>query len=264
MELEEVLRKLRSRKRPLLMPHVYYGDPNEVFSQLLLKTLVESGADILEVGIPYSDPIADGPTFIASCERALKSGITPPMCLQGIRRLREEGADLPIVLTTYFNIIYTAGVEEFLRKARSAGVQALIVPDLPFEEAGEMMELTRRQGMDFILQVSPSTNQRRLERILSSARGFIYVINVEGVTGSREVLPPSTFELIKRVREKTDIPIFVGFGISRKEHVKMALEAGADGVVVGSAIANIYSENLSNPYETLPKIADFLKDLVAI
>lgn len=248
-------------RRGILMPHVYYGDPSEEFSLKLLKTLVENGADLLEVGIPYSDPIADGPTFIAACERALRGGITPSQCLEGVRKLREEGVEVPIIVTTYMNIPYAHGVESFLGRLIDSGVQGLIIPDLPFEEAREIAEKTQELGIDFIFQVAPSTTEERLVKIVEAASGFLYIINVEGVTGARETLPPSTLELIRRVRRLTDLPLLVGFGISRAGHLRSVLSAGADGVVVGSAIADIYSKKLERPEETLPEISGFLKEL---
>jgi tryptophan synthase alpha chain len=261
MELEPTLRRLRERGEGALMPHVYFGDPSPSFSLRLLRTLAESGADLLELGIPFSDPIADGPTFIASCERALSAGVTPRDCLEALARLREEGLRRPVLLTTYYNLIFSRGLAEFCEEARRAGAQGLIVPDLPVEEAGELLREARRRGLHLILQVTPTTSETRLGRIVKEASGFLYVIGVEGVTGAREELEPSTLELIGRVRKRTSLPLLVGFGISRPEHVASLLRAGADGCVVGSAIARIYSERLEEPESTLPRIAEFVSSL---
>lgn len=257
MELEEKFEELRRRGEGALMPHVYFGDPSPQFSFRLIRTLAESGADLLELGIPFSDPIADGPTFIAACERALAAGVTPRECLEALRRLRGEG--LPILLTTYYNVIFSMGPREFCAEARRAGAQGLIVPDLPVEEAGELLEAA--EGLHLIFQVAPTTSERRLGRILERASGFLYVVGVEGVTGAREELEPSTVELIRRVRRRTSLPLLVGFGISRPEHVSALLREGADGCVVGSAIARIYSERLEEPERTLPAISRFVRSL---
>lgn len=261
MEIEEKFEELRKRGEGALMPHVYFGDPSPEFSFKLIHTLVESGADLLELGIPFSDPIADGPTFIAACERALSSGVTPRKCLEAIRELREGGLHLPILLTTYYNLIFSKGLEEFCEEAKKAGVQGLIVPDLPVEEAGELLRVTRKKGLHLILQVAPTTSQKRLERIVGEASGFLYLIGVEGVTGAREELASSTLELVGRVRGLTSLPLLVGFGISHPDHVRVLRRRGADGCVVGSAIARLYSERLEEPEKTLPAISRFVRSL---
>ncbi len=243
------------------MPHVYYGDPNKDFTLKLIKTLVENGADLIEFGIPFSDPTADGPTFQAACERALKKGITPAKCIQGIRNLRKNGLETPLIVTTYYNIPYVTGIRAFLKEIKKAGAQAIIVPDLPVEEADTLLDEGKKIGIHLILQVAPTTNKERLKKITDIASGFIYVIGVEGVTGARENLANSTLKLINRVRRYTDVPLLVGFGISKKEHAAAVVSAGANGVVVGSAYAKIYEKNLEKPEETLPEIAQLAKQI---
>ncbi|RLI42532.1 tryptophan synthase subunit alpha [Candidatus Bathyarchaeota archaeon] len=261
MDLGKKFHELKEKNEGVHMAHVYYGDPNEEFSIKLIKTLAENGADIIEFGIPFSDPIADGPTFQAACERALKNGVTPTKCIQGIRKLRNDGLNKPIVVTTYYNIPYIMGVEHFLNKIKMAGVQALIVPDLPVEEANSLIEQAKKFGIHVILQVTPTTSENRLKRIIENASGFIYIIGVEGVTGAREKLGESTIKLVRKVKNCADIPVIVGFGISKEEHAKRIISAGADGVVVGSAYTEIYSKNLNNPEKTLPKIAHLVKQI---
>lgn len=253
--------ELKRRREGAYMAHVYYGDPNEEFSIRLIKTLAENGADIIEVGIPFSDPTADGPTFQAACERALRGGMTPRMCIEGVARLRRDGLRTPIVLTTYYNIPYSIGVERFMAEIKEAGVQAVIAPDLSFEEADEMVKVGRTLGLDVVFQIAPTTDSGRLKKIIEAASGFLYIINVEGVTGAREVLSYSTLELIRRVRARTDIPLMTGFGISKREHVVAPISSGADGVVTGSAIAEIYARNLERPEETLPMVAKFAREI---
>ena len=259
--LEEKFRELKERREGAHMAHVYYGDPNEEFSIELIKTLVENGADLIELGIPFSDPIADGAIFQAACERALNAGITPTKCIEGIKRLRNEGVDNPIVVTTYFNIPYVMGFERFISKVREAGAQGVLIPDLPIEEAEPYLKMVRKQKLHMILQVSPTTSQERLKKILAEASGFIYLIGLEGVTGLKLRKQEITLKLVKKVKEKTIIPVMVGFGISDGEHAKTIVSAGADGVIVGSAYARIYSKNLKNPFQKLPEIAKLANEI---
>ncbi len=243
------------------MPHVYYGDPNEEFSQSLIENLVESGADLIEFGIPFSDPTADGPTFQAACERALKKGMTPARCIQGIRKLRKNGLEVPLVVTTYYNIPYVTGIGTFLSEIKKADVQAILVPDLPIEEASSLLRVGKKMGVHVIFQVAPTTTQSRLMKIANVASGFLYAMGVEGVTGARESLANSTLEMVSRVRRLTDVPVLAGFGISKREHATAVVSAGADGAIVGSAYADIYEKNLEEPEQTLPEIRRLAKQI---
>ena len=263
MDLEEKLRELRGRREGALMPHVYYGDPNQNFSKKLMGVFSESGADIIELGIPFSDPTADGPTFQAACERALRGGTTPRDCMEGLRRLREDGLEIPVVVTTYYNIPYVMGLGAFMKEIGAAGAQGVIVPNLPFEEAAPLIDEARRRGIHVILQVAPTTTEGRLRRIAEAASGFIYVMNVEGVTGTRKSLQGSTLTLIERVRSHTDLPILAGFGISNREQAASVVAAGADGVISGSAIAKIYGESIGDPIRSLPEVAILIRELKA-
>jgi len=261
MDLEKKFRELKERREGAHMPHVYYGDPNEEFSLKLIKNLAENGADFIEFGIPFSDPTADGPTFLAACERALKKGVTPAKCIEGIKELRRSGLEIPLVVTTYYNIPYVTGIGTFLSEIKRAGAQAIIVPDLPVEEADFLLEEGEKRDVRVIFQVAPTTTGDRLKKIADMASGFLYVINVEGVTGARESLTDSTLKLVNRVRRHTDVPVLAGFGISKKEHAATVVSAGADGAIVGSAYAEIYEKNLEEPEEKLPEIARLVKQI---
>lgn len=261
MNLERKFQELKGMKEGACMAHIYYGDPSEEFSLKQAETLVENGADFIEFGIPFSDPTADGPTFQAACSRALKNGITPAKCIQGIKELRERGLEVPIVVTTYYNIPFVFGVGDFLSEIREAGAQAIIVPDITIEGAGDLLEAGKENDVHVILQVAPTTTEDRLKEIVNSASGFLYIVNVKGVTGVREFTENSTLRLIERVRGYTDVPLMAGFGISKKEHAKAMILAGADGVVVGSAICRIYEKNLENPEQTLPEIGEFARQM---
>jgi tryptophan synthase alpha chain len=255
MDLIRKLEQSREREEGIHMPHVYYGDPTQEFSEKLVMTLSRSGADIIEFGIPFSDPTADGPTFIAACERALNKGVTPKLCIDAIKKLRQKGVKLPIIVTSYYNILYVAGVKRFLKEIKKAGGQGVIVPNLPIEEARTLLDAATSTGIHPILQVTPTTTGDRLRKICDASSGFIYVINVEGVTGARDKLHNSTIKLVERVRSLTDTPILAGFGVSNPKHARLLLEAGADGVIVGSIYARIYEKHLENPDRSLPQIS---------
>ena len=261
MNLEEKFQELKNKGEGAHMPHVYYGDPNEDFSFKLLETLTKNGADIIEFGIPFSDPTADGPTFQAVCERALENGTTPTKCIQGIKKLRASGIENPIVVTTYYNIPYVVGVGKFLSKIKTAGAQAIIVPNVPVEEADILLVEGKKIGIHAIFQIAPTTTEERLKKIADIASGFIYVIGVEGVTGVRESLGDSTLKLVKRVRKHTDMPLLAGFGISTRQQAAAVVAAGADGAIAGSAYAKVYEKSLDKPEETLPEITLLVKQI---
>jgi len=261
MNLEEKFRELQTKGEGAHMPHVYYGDPHEEFSLRLLEAFAENGADILEFGIPFSDPTADGPTFQAVCERALENGMTPDRCIEGIRKLRVKGIENPIVVTTYYNIPYIKGVGNFLKEIKEAGAQAIIVPNVPFEEADVLLSEGKKSGIHPIFQIAPTTTEERLKNITDIASGFLYVIGVEGVTGVRESLGDSTIKLVERVRRHTDMPLMTGFGISTRKQASSVVAAGADGVIAGSVYARVYEKNLENPEETLNEITKLVGEI---
>lgn len=261
MNLKEKFQELKNAVEGAHMPHVYYGDPNEEFSLNMIETMAENGADILEFGIPFSDPTADGPTFQAVCQRALRNGITISKCIQGIRKVRERGLENPVVVTTYYNLPYVIGVGTFLKKIKEAGAQAIIVPNVPVEEADILLAESKKSGIHVIFQIAPTTTENRLKKIIDVASGFLYVINVEGVTGARESLADSTLKIVQRVRRHTNMPLLAGFGISSKHQASAVVAAGADGAIAGSAYAKVYEKNLKRPEETLPEIARLVRKI---
>ncbi|KXB04121.1 hypothetical protein AKJ48_03365 [candidate division MSBL1 archaeon SCGC-AAA261O19] len=261
MKLGEKFEELREKGEGAYMPHIYYGDPSEEFSHRQVNTLAENGADLIEFGIPFSDPTADGPTFQAACERALKNGVTPTKCIRGIEKLRSDGLEIPIIVTTYYNIPYVWGVKSFLNEIKDAGAQGVIIPNLPVDEASEILSAGKETGIATIFLATPTTTEERLKKIIEATSGFLYIVNVEGVTGARETLTDSTLKLVSRVREHTDIPLMAGFGISKKEHARAVVSAGADGAITGSSLGKIYEENLENPEETLPELAGFAQEI---
>lgn len=261
MKIEDKFSELKGKKEGAYMPHLYYGDPSEKFSFKLIDTLVENGADLLELGIPFSDPTADGPTFQSACERALKNDVTPVKCIRVIKKLRDGGLKIPIIVTTYYNIPYVWGVKSFLIEVKNAGAQGLIIPNLPIDEASEILKIGRSIGLSIIFLVTPTTTEERLKKIIRAASGFIYIVNIEGVTGARKNLTNSTLKLIRKIREYTKIPLMAGFGISKREHARDVVSMGADGAITGSSIGEIYEKNLLNPEETLLELADFAREM---
>jgi len=263
MRLEEKFQDLNKKKEGAYMAHIYYGDPSGEFSIAQIATLITNGADIIEFGIPFSDPTADGPTFQAACERAIENGTTPRDCIFGLKTVHAAHPNIPIVVTTYYNIPYVCGIEKFMGAIADAGAQALIIPNLPLEEANPLLAAAKKAGIHIIFLVTPTTTEDRLKKIAEAASGFIYVVNTEGVTGARQDLANSTLKLVTRVRKYTDLPIMAGFGVSKKEHAKALISAGADGVITGSAIGKLYENNLEKPEDILPKIAEFAKEIKA-
>lgn len=248
-----------------LMAHLYFGDPNDGFSLKLAKTLLEGGADILEVGIPYSDPVCDGEVFQRACKRALEARVTPPKVLEGIKKIRKMGFAQPIYATSYFGPIFKMGVEKFLAKVKEIGAQGVIIPDILTEEQDELLKFGVKNGIEVIQFATPYSSVERIKKIVSVAEkyhsGFIYCVSVPGVTGVRNKLPDEIGDLVKRVKKLTKIPVFVGFGVSKPEHARQVLESGGDGVIVGSAIGKIYEGNLKNPEKTLPEVTKFAVSL---
>jgi tryptophan synthase alpha chain len=235
--IQETFRRLQEAGRSALMPYLTIGYPERESALSLVPALVESGADMLELGVPFSDPLADGATIQASTQRALANGVTLPYCLQTARRLRAAGVEAPFTLMGYYNPIYQLGLEAFADQARDAGVDGVIVPDLPPEEAGGLDEVLRRRGIDYIYFLAPTSDEERLKLVAGKARGFIYLVSLTGVTGAREALPPELPAFVERVRQVTrgDVPLAVGFGIGSPASARQVGEL-ADGVIVGSAL----------------------------
>ncbi len=217
------------------------GDPSLEETPSIVKSLVAGGADIIELGIPFSDPIADGPTIQAAGERALSSGTSLEKIFQIIPKIRAF-TDIPLVFMGYYNPILQYGLDRFFSDMKAHGVEGVIIPDLPLEESGAAFEFSKRYGRDLIFIAAPTTTGGRLKKICSRAGGFLYLVSLLGVTGARESLNARLPALIANAKKRSKIPVAVGFGVSRPEHVKQILQAGADGVIVGSAIVRLVAE----------------------
>jgi len=267
--------ELRSQRRMAFMPFVTAGDPDVGTTLALIRELSGRGVDLIEVGFPYSDPIADGPVIQASYTRALGHGLRVSDIFTGIASLTgEDNPSLPnqgdssvppLVAMVSYAIVFRTGEETFVQQARDAGFAGLIVPDLPGDEAVDFATLVKSHGLDLVPLIAPTTPPERVERILQVAGGFIYCISVAGTTGVRDQLPDELLQQLKWLKSKTSLPLAVGFGISKPEHVE-TLRGLADGVIVGSAIVR-QIETISNGSATkedvLAQVGDFAAHMVA-
>jgi tryptophan synthase alpha chain len=226
---------LASQGRAGLITFITAGDPDIATSQRLLDGLPAAGADLIELGMPFSDPMADGPAIQASSLRALKAGASMDTTLQLVRTFRQTDHDTPIILMGYYNPIYAAGVEDFCRAAGAAGVDGLIVVDLPPEEADELLVPARAAGIDFIFLATPTTDRGRLPAVLAKASGFVYYVSIAGITGTRSAVQSDVADAVGQLRRHTALPVAVGFGLKTPEQVA-AIGQVADAAVVGSAI----------------------------
>jgi tryptophan synthase alpha chain len=233
------------------------GDPDKETCIRIARTLIGAGADILELGVPFSDPVADGPTIQRAGDRALAAGTTPDTVFAIVRELRRD-SDTPIVLLTYYNTVFRRGVERFYRDARSVGVDGILIADMPLEESGEALKAAKKHGIDQIFLVTQTTSDERLQKIVAHAGGFLYLVSVLGVTGARSGVPEAAFDLIRRVKAVTHIPVALGFGISGPDEVKACAAHGADGVIVGSAIVDIIERTMHNPDAMEQELAGFI------
>ena len=240
------------KNEKFFIPFLVAGDPDiDEFKKLVEK--IEPHVDILEIGVPFSDPIADGPTIQEANVRAFKAGINTKVALDAIKDIRAK-TEKPIVILTYYNILIQGAdtIEDSLDKTfsrlKECGVDGIVVGDLPIEEAGLALKACEKYDVCLIFLIAPSTTEERLEKILKVARGFIYLISVMGVTGARDSVAQITKDTIKRMKVKTEevLPVLVGFGISKPEHARSIIDAGADGVIIGSAMVNIIKNNLGN------------------
>ncbi|MBU0762787.1 MAG: tryptophan synthase subunit alpha [Candidatus Altiarchaeota archaeon] len=235
-ELEKTL-----REGGKLIAFIVGGDPSPDKSYKIASGVIEAGADVLEVGLPFSDPLADGPTIQKASERALKAGMNTDKYFKLIKRVRDT-YETPLVCLTYYNIILQYGLEKFAQKAAYSGLDGIIVPDLPYEESEAFRKTLKKQSVDFIFLVAETTPPSRMKKIASAASGFIYVVSLLGTTGARKNVAANVKKTIARIRDETDLPLAVGFGISSPENVSEVMSFGADAAIVGSAIVKLAHE----------------------
>ncbi len=227
--------QVRSQNRAALMPYYTIGFPTFEKSVEVIKALCQSGADLIELGIPFSDPLADGPTIQHSTQKALEGGTNVASCLEMVEELRKQSVKQPLLLMGYYNPILAYGLSDFVDEAAAAGADGFIIPDLPMEEAGEMERACRNRQCALIYLVAPTTPTDRIVQIAAHATGFLYLVSITGVTGARDALPENLQVFVQRVRAVTEIPLAVGFGISTPQQARSVGQI-ADGVIVGSAL----------------------------
>ena len=236
--IDKKFKELKSMNQKALICYVVAGYPDIRASENIIASLINGGADIIEIGIPFSDPIADGSTIQDAIHNSLVSGTTPDMCLELASRIRKSFPDIPLIIMTYSNILFRKGYIQFAQQAKKSGIDGLIIPDIPIEEAKEYLDAVKKAGMSTIFLVSPNTSEKRLKIISKFCTGFLYVISIFGTTGERKGFDEYTIQSIKRVKKviTDNLPLAVGFGISNPQHVRYMIDAGADGVIIGSAI----------------------------
>jgi tryptophan synthase alpha chain len=255
---KKTFKKLKKSKEKALVPFVVVGDPNYQTSLQIVKTIVNAGADILELGFSFSEPIADGPTIQTAGVRALKAGSNTDKNFNFVKQVRKF-TQVPIGILIYTNLIYQRGIDKFYKDAAKAGIDSVLVADLPVEEAAPYIKAARKNKIDTVFIVSPLTGNKRLKKIAAKTKGFVYVVSRLGVTGARQDLQQGTLKLLKRIRPKTKLPLCVGFGISKPEHIKAVCKAKANGAIVGSAIVKIIEKNIKNKKSMLKKVENYVK-----
>jgi tryptophan synthase alpha chain len=250
--------ELRKARKKAFIAYITAGDPSLTKTVELVLALEQAGADIVELGVPFSDPLADGPTIQNASFRALKRGTTVPKILAAVKKIRKSSS-IPLALMTYYNPVFHFGEEKFVAAAKEAGVDGLIIPDLPIEEAGKLCRAAKAKGLSMVFFLAPTTTKERMPRIIKAATGFIYFLSVSGVTGARTSIPADLQKNIRQAKRLTKKPICVGFGISTPQQVK-AVARVADGVIVGSAIVKEVQRN-SGRADLVRRVSSFVRNL---
>lgn len=234
-------KRLQAEKRRALILYLPVGFPERESLLELVPQLVADGADMIELGVPFSDPVAEGTTIQAATQRALRNGVTVRYCLETVRLLRERGVDVPLLLMGYLNPMLRYGLAQFCQDAQSAGVDGLIFPDLPPEESDDLLAATRAHGLELIQFLAPTSTEARIAHVTEHATGFIYCVSVKGVTGARAEVSAELPDFMARVRARTQTPLAIGFGISLPHQAHQVAQL-ADGVIVGSALVNVVDQ----------------------
>lgn len=233
-KIDKVFVNLRKEKKKALIPYISCGDPNLAFTERLVYRLAKNGADLIELGIPYSDPVADGPIIQRASQRALQSGVTIDKIFEMVGRLREV-TDIPLILMTYYNPIYVKGIKSFFQRASEVGIDGLIIPDLPIEEGEKLQKIAEGYGIEIIFLIAPTSTSDRIKKVAKKSKGFIYCVGVTGTTGARQKMSNRIKGIVQEIKVNTDVPIAIGFGISDGKTAREAA-INADGVIVGSAL----------------------------
>ncbi|MEN9519312.1 MAG: tryptophan synthase alpha subunit [Cyanobacteriota bacterium] len=263
MNVARRFQQLKKNSECAFIPFITAGDPDLATTAKALEVLAHNGADLIELGVPYSDPLADGPTIQAAATRALQKGVQ----LEDVLAIVKDAVskiDVPIILFTYYNPIYYRGVESFLKQVKQAGVSGLVVPDLPLEEAEFLLRSAAEIGIEVILLVAPTSSPERIKAIAQQSQGFIYLVSVTGVTGVRSQMAAEVKDLLANLHHATDKPIGVGFGISDPQQAKQVKDWGADAVIVGSAIVKrLESETAESELKAIAQFCNSLKQAIS-
>ncbi|MBE9046641.1 tryptophan synthase subunit alpha [Pleurocapsales cyanobacterium LEGE 10410] len=263
MNVARRFRDLKQNSECALIPFITAGDPDLETTAKALEILAQNGADLIELGVPYSDPLADGPTIQAAATRALQKGVQLEDVLTVVKQV-VDNIEVPIILFTYYNPIYYRGIESFLRQVKAAGVSGLVVPDLPLEEAEVLLKPAAEIGIEVTLLVAPTSSPERIKAIATKSQGFIYLVSVTGVTGVRSQMATGVKDLLADLHATTAKPIGVGFGISDPEQAKQIKDWGADAVIVGSAIVKRLAEgNSASGLKTIGEFCHSLKQAIS-
>jgi len=258
--IAQVFARASAQNRAAFVAYLCAGDPDFDTSLAACRAVLASGVDLLELGVPFSDPLADGLTNQLAAQRALASGMTCARVFELVRALRSDHPDTPIVFYTYYNLVFAHGVDAYVCAATAAGVDGLLTLDLPPEEAGEVLAASQAHGLKTVFIVAPTTPDSRIPKITAAVTGFVYYVSREGVTGIRAEMAGGIPEAVARIRAHTALPVVVGFGISRREQVSQ-LARSADGIVVGSALVNCIQENLGHPDRITARLGAVARDL---
>ena len=257
--IDEKFKELMAAKKKAFIAYICAGDPDLQTTEKLVLELDRAGVDIVELGVPFSDPLADGPTIQRASQRALKKGVNITKIFSLVKKLRKK-TDMPIVLMGYYNPIYNYGVLNFIKRAKQAGVDGVIVPDLIPEEAGEFVSVSRKYDLNTIFLAAPTSSAERLKLIISKSTGFIYYVSLTGVTGTRQVIAEGVRGHVQRIKRNSSKPVCIGFGVSTPSQVK-ALSVYSDGVIVGSAIIKVIEKNLGNKSRAVKGAVSFVKKM---
>jgi len=259
--IPSMFQSLASAQSAAYIPYICAGDPDARFTIELARRLCASGADMLEIGLPFSDPVGDGPAVQEAMGRSLGNGFKVSDAFDIVSTLRDTGINQPIVLMTYYNPVLNLGVKGFCARLAKVGGDAILPVDLPIEESEELDSAALENNLDVIRLVTPTSDDGRLDSILSKASGFTYAVSVAGITGARDKFPASAITLLRRLRQKSAVPAVLGFGISRPDHVREAIAAGASGVVEGSALISRYAPHLSDRERALDLVGKHAREM---
>jgi len=258
-KIKNTFNRLKKKNETALIPYLMAGDPDIETTTRLVLEMEQAGCDIIEIGAPFSDPLADGPTIQRAAIRSLRNHTTISDVLGMVAAIRKSST-IPLIVMTYYNLIFRYGEERFVNDAAAAGLDGIILPDLPPEEAGTLIPRAKKAGLDTIFLLAPTSTEERIKLVCKVARGFVYYVSITGVTGARAGIQHSVETALRHIKAATDKPVAVGFGISTPDQAAQIAHWGADGVIVGSALVKIIEDNIDSP-ELISKVAAFVKAL---